>query len=87
MGQRGSGYSAIRKLGENQINRDHRKEFNIPAYSEEGLGPQEAAERLAKHFSAICQTVAPLEINNFHPSLRQKILEGITCSDKPFYFK
>ena len=50
MGQRGSGYAALRKLGENQTNMDQRKELQIPAYSEEGLGPQEAAERLARHF-------------------------------------
>ena len=39
MRQRGSGYAAIRKFGENLKNRDQRKELQIPAYSEEGLGP------------------------------------------------
>ena len=82
-GKRGSGYSAVRKLGESPTDREQRKEFQIPAYQQEGLGPQEAAEKLAGHFSAISQTVAPLDISKFHPSLRQKILQGEMCTKKP----
>ena len=68
-GKRGSGYSAIRKLAESSANREQRKEFIIPAYEAEGLKPLQAAQRSARHFSAISQTVAPLNINNFHPAL------------------
>jgi hypothetical protein len=82
-GKRGSGYTAIRKLGESSLNREQRQEFRIPAYDAEGLEPQEAVQRLATHFSAISQTVAPLEIKNFHPALRQTIEQGRNCSNKP----
>ena len=82
-GKRGSCYSAIRKLGEGPAEWDKRKEFVIPAYEEAGLTPQQAADRLADHFAAISQTVEPLNIANFQPSLRLAIQEGLTSAAKP----
>ena len=82
-GKRGSGYSAIRRLGESPADREQRKEFTIPAYVEAGLTPQQAAERLADHFSAISQTVAPLNLNNFSPALKREIQNGKNCLNKP----
>ena len=82
-GKRGSSYSAIRKLGDGPGGVDKRKEFTIPRYVEEALTPDEAANRLANHFAAISQTVAPIDIGNFHPSLRLEILKGIALKTKP----
>ena len=82
-GNRGSGYSAIRRLGESPADREQRKEFTIPAYVEAGLPPQQAADRLADHFSAISQTVAPLDLDNFSPALKEEILKGRNCLNKP----
>ena len=82
-GKRGSGYAAIRKLGESQADSELRKEFTIPAYIEEGLTPQDAANRLADHFSAISQTVTPLDVAWFHPALRLEIEKGKKFSNKP----
>ena len=82
-GKRGSGYKAIRKLGESQNDRERKKQFKIPSYEEEGLVPEQAANRLADHFSAISQTVAPINIDNFHPALRLEIENGISTTNKP----
>ena len=80
-GKRGSGYSAIRKLGDGPSDWDHRKEFKIPAYSE--LTPGEAVNKLADHFAAISQTVEPLDISKLHPTLQKAVLEGRTSKTKP----
>ena len=80
-GKRGSGYSAIRKLGDGPSDWDHRKEFKIPAYSE--LTPGEAVNKLADHFAAISQTVQPIDISKFHPALQKAVLEGRTSKTKP----
>ena len=82
-GKRGSSYNAIRKLGDGPCDTDKRKEFTIPSYVEKGLSPEQAANRLADHFSAISQTVAPLDIENFHPALRLEIGKGRTQLNKP----
>ena len=82
-GKRGSGYSAIRKLGDGPNQWDKKKEFSIPAYVEQGLTPEEAANKLAEHFAAISQTVEPLEEKNFHPMLREAIEEGRKSQNKP----
>ena len=82
-GKRGSSYSAIRKLGDGPDGVDKRKEFTIPSYVEEALTPEQAANRLASHFAAISQTVAPIDVNNFHPSLRLEIQNGIALKNKP----
>ena len=83
--KRGSGYAAIRKLGESRADKEQRKEFKIPSYIEEGLTSQEAADRLACHFAAISQTVTPLDINMFHPALRQAIERGMITTNKPAF--
>ena len=82
-GKRGSGYSAIRRLGDGQSDWDARKEFKIPAYCEKGLTANEAANKLADHFSAISQTVKPLDILKLHPSLRLAVKEGQEDKSKP----
>jgi hypothetical protein len=58
-GKRGSGYSAIRKLGNQPGTSWHRPEVKIQSYIEDGLTSQQAADRLANFFSAISQTVDP----------------------------
>ena len=82
-GKRGSCYSAIRRLGEGPAEWDKKKQFTIPAYEEAGLTPQQAADRLADHFAAISQTIEPLNVANFQPSLQLAIQQGITTQDKP----
>ena len=61
-------YKAIRKLGD-QPGEEGRKSIVLPAYVESGLSPQQCADRLADHFSAISRTVDPLDLTKFHPAL------------------
>ena len=82
-GKRGSGYSAVRKLGESKADREKKKQFTIPAFIDEGLTSVQAANRLADHFSEISQTVAPLNINNFSPALRLEVETGKNSINKP----
>jgi hypothetical protein len=84
-GKRGSGYKAIRKLGESQADSEKQKEFTLPAFIEEGLTPLQAANRLADYFSAISQTVEPLDVSKFHPALRLEIENGRCSTTKPIF--
>ena len=79
-GKRGSGYKAIRKLGNRPGESWHKEEFILPTFVEQNLSPLEAANRLANHFSGISQSVDPLDFNQFSPSLRQAVEEGRTCT-------
>ena len=81
-GKRGCGYKAIRKLG-NRPGEGGQKEVVLPAYVKQGLTPQQAADKLADHFSAISQTVDKLDISQFHPALRLAIKEGMISKNKP----
>ena len=82
-GKRGSGYSAIRALGDGPTEWHRKKEFVIPAFVEEGLTPQQSANRLADYFTAISQTVEPLNVKKFHPALQLAIQQGKCDSNKP----
>ena len=82
-GKRGSSYNAIRKLGDGPCEADKQKEYTIPSYVEQGLSPEEAANKLADHFSAISQTVPPLDVEKFHPALRLEISKGRSQPNKP----
>ena len=84
-GKRGSSYSAIRRLGDGPADSSKRKQFVIPAFIDEGLSPQQSANRLADYFSAISQTVQPLNISNFHPALQLAIQEGKADKRKPVF--
>ena len=53
-GARGSGYSAIRKLGQ-RPGEEASKEFVIQSHAEAGLTAEQSTERLADHFSEICR--------------------------------
>ena len=64
-GKRGSGYRAIRKLGD-RPNEGGQREPILPAYVEQRLSAQEAADKLADHFSAISQSVEKLDHSKFH---------------------
>ena len=75
-GKRGSGYKTIRKLGNRPGETWKRQEVFIQNYVELNLSPSEAANKLALHFSAISQTVEPLDINSFHPALKVTLEEG-----------
>ena len=75
-GKRNSAYRAIRKLG-NQPGEGGQKDIVLPAYVKEGLSPQQSADRLADHFSAISMTVDPLNKEQFHPALRLVLEEGL----------
>ena len=75
-GKRGSGYKAIRKLGNMPTEKWMRSEITLPIYIEQQLTPMQAANQLAEHFSAISQTVEPLDINQFHPALKAALEEG-----------
>ena len=82
-GMRGSSYKAIRKLGKRPGESWNRPELTLPAYIEAGLSPLQSAERLADFFSAISQTVDPLDESQFSPALRAAIEGGRSCSTKP----
>lgn len=71
------------KLGESALDIEKKKQLKKPAYEEEGFNPGQAANRLADNFSAISQTVAPLDINNFSPALRLEVQNGKECRNKP----
>ena len=75
-GKRGSGYQAIRKLGNRPGEGWNRPDIVLPAYVEQNLTPLQAANRLAEHFSLISQTVDPLDETQFHPALRLALEEG-----------
>ena len=81
-GVRGSGYRAIRKLGD-QPGEGRKTEVVLPAFVEQGLTPLQCANRLADHFSAISQSVERLDISQFHPALRLTIEKGRLSSNKP----
>ena len=81
-GKRQSTYKAIRKLG-NQPGEDSLRSIVLPAYVESGLSPQQCADRLADHFSAISMTVDPLDLEQFHPALRLALEEGKSYKGKP----
>ena len=59
------------------------QEKGIPAYVEAGLTPQQSANRLADYFTAISQTVEPLNVNNFTPALQTAIKNGKCDRNKP----
>ena len=81
-GRRGSGYRAIRRLGD-RPGEIRQQEVTLPAFVEQGLSSQQAADRLADHFSAISQTVDKLDLSQFHPALRSAIEEGRISTSKP----
>ena len=82
-GARGSGYSAIRKLGDRPAGVGRRKEVVVPSYIDQQLSPEQAANRLAVYFSAVSQTVEPLDETKFHPALRLYLEEGRRSKQKP----
>ena len=82
-GKRGSGYKAIRKLGKQPGQSWNNPQVSIQTYAEEGLSPQQAANRLANYFSAISQTVDPLDESQFPPALRLALQEGRVSNAKP----
>ena len=82
-GKRGSGYQAIRKLGNRPGESWNKSEFTLPSFVEENLTPLQAANRLAGHFSAISQSVDPLDRSQFPPALRLILEEAKTCPSKP----
>ena len=53
-----------------------RSEVVLPSYREQQLTSTQAANKLAEHFSAISQTVEPLDQNMFHPALKVALEEG-----------
>ena len=53
-----------------------RSEVVLPSYLEQQLTPLQAANKLADHFSAISQTVEPLDPDKFYPALKAAIEEG-----------
>ena len=84
-GKRGSGYKAIRKLGNRPGESWHNQEVRIQSYIEEGLTPLQAANELANFFSSISQSVDPLDESQFPPALRQALVEGRTGYRKPIF--
>ena len=84
LGKRSSSYEAIRKLG-NRPGEGGQKAVVLSSYHERGLTSQQSAERLANHFSNISRTVEPLNIDLFHPALRQTLEDGRTSKEKPVF--
>ena len=69
-GDRTSTYSALRKLGarpgEKQLNT-----FDLPSHVKDNLTASQSAELIADHFGAISMDYDPININNFHLSMRE----------------
>ena len=74
-GRRGSGYKAIRKLG-NKPGGSQKCDIILPAYAEQNLTPKQSANKLAEYFSAISQAVEPLNVEQLNPALRATLEEG-----------
>ena len=51
----------------------NRQELTLPGYIEENLNPKQSANRLADFFSAISQTVEPLDEGQFPPAVREAV--------------
>ena len=71
-GKQGSGYNSIRKLGFRPNESWRKQELSILSYVEQNVSNQEAANKLASNFSAISQTVEPLDTAKFHPAWRRQ---------------
>ena len=65
-GKRGSGYKAIRKLGNKPGEGPKSGSITLPAYAEQNLSPVQSANKLAEYFSTISQTVEPLDVTQFY---------------------
>ena len=76
--KKGSGYNAKRKLGFRPKESWKKPEVSILSHTEQNLTNQEAANKLAHHFSSISQTVEPLDQDRFHPALKQTLKEAAT---------
>ena len=81
-GKRGSGYKAIRKLGNRPHDSWNQPQVNIQSYTELNLTPKEAADKIGDYFSAISQTVQPLDRSQFSPGLKLT-LEQAKTGPKP----
>ena len=75
-GKRGSGYKSIRKLGNRPGEGWSQPAVTLQCYVEQQLSSLEVANKLAQHFSAISQSVEPLDTDTFHPALKQTLEEG-----------
>ena len=82
-GKRGSGYKAIRKLGNRPSESWNQPKVDILSYMEQNIAPTEAADKLGDYFSAISQTVQPLDRSLFSPALKLTLKQGET-GPKPF---
>ena len=62
---------------ENKVN------FTLPSHAEEGLSPEQSAERLAVYFSKISQEFEPINPDKFPPYIKKRLQEGKTDPSKP----
>ena len=81
-GKRGSSYKAIRKLGDGPSDLKG-KTFYLQSHLDQSLTPQQSAEKLADHFSALSQELSPINEEEFFPALREEIQNGRKSSSKP----
>ena len=77
-GKRNSAYKAVRKLGNRPGEPWNRAVITLPAYKEQNLTHLQAANKLATYFSAISQTVEPLDESKFPPALQLALQRGRT---------
>ena len=77
-GKQGSCYNSIRKLGFRPNESWRKQEVSILSYAEQNFSNQEVANKLASHFSAISQTVEPLDTAKFHPALKLTLEEAVS---------
>ena len=82
-GKRGSGYAAIRKLGNRPGEGGRSQGFTLPAYVAAELSPQQTVERMADYFSTISQSMEPLDESLLSPALRQALEDGRATQDRP----
>ena len=80
-GKSTNSYAALKKLElgsvENKVN------FTLPSHAEEGLSPEQSAERLAVYFSKISQEFEPINPDKFPPYIKKRLQEGKTDPSKP----
>ena len=79
-----SSYKLLRNLGDGPQDKMKKRELKIPKFIDNNMSDQECADFLADHFSKISQNLEPIDVNDFHPELKNSILKGINCDSKVF---
>ena len=83
MGERGSAYNLIRKLGDGPNDNSKSRVFTLPHFADNNFSNEESAEYLASHFSQISSTMSPININDFPPNVIESLKKAEKDINKP----